>query len=274
MPGLLFGISGLPLGGDRKSGYASGIAHLAGIGLSAMELPFVRSVNVTDRNREAVRRAAAEAGVRLSAHGSYYLNLNAETARKREESLARIIQAAEALKSVGGTDLVFHPGYYLGQPPEKAHAAIRDCLARLPDLGLAYRLETTGKPTQFGTVEEIVALCRELPLCQPCLDFAHIHARAGGGLGDYADFVRVLETVRHGLGPGALESVHAHISGIAYTAKGERSHLPLAESDFNYRDCLRALRDLGVRGRVICESPRLEHDALLLKETFEGAGRG
>ncbi len=55
MDRLLFGISGLPIGdGTTKFNYKSGITYLNNIGLDAMELPFVRSVNVTDKNKEGI----------------------------------------------------------------------------------------------------------------------------------------------------------------------------------------------------------------------------
>jgi endonuclease IV len=72
MERLLFGISGLPLGdGSVKYNYQSGIAYLKSIGLDAMELPFVRNVNVTDKNKEAILREKNEQDLYLSAHGSY-----------------------------------------------------------------------------------------------------------------------------------------------------------------------------------------------------------
>ena len=72
MEKLIFGISGLPLGdGSRKFNYASGIAYLGAIGLDAMELLFVRSVNVTDKNSAEIMRAKKAHNIYLSAHGSY-----------------------------------------------------------------------------------------------------------------------------------------------------------------------------------------------------------
>ena len=47
MESLLFGISGIPHG-EKKMTYPQGIDYLKSFGLDAMELPFVRSVNVTD----------------------------------------------------------------------------------------------------------------------------------------------------------------------------------------------------------------------------------
>ncbi len=266
---LLFGISGLPLGDGRKFTYATAIPYLKEFGLDAMELLFVRSINVTDKNKDAILRNKLEYDFYLSAHGSYYINLNAETEAMRQASTDRIIAGMDALAKVEGRSLIFHPGYYLGSSKEAAYASVREHLSRLPHRGIDYRLETTGKGTQFGTLEELVALCKEIDSCKLCIDFAHIHARNNGGLKSYRDFAGILQYVSDELGPAALDDLHIHMGGIEYGVKGERNHLPLQESDFKYVACLEALRDFGVKGCVICEGPRVEHDALLLKRTYE-----
>lgn len=269
MERLLFGISGLPIGdGSVKYNYQSGIAYLKSIGLDAMELPFVRNVNVTDKNKDAILREKNEQNLYLSAHGSYFINLNADEPEKQEQSMERIIKGAKALHSVGGRSLIFHPGFYLNDSPEVTYATIKENLLKLPDLGVHYRLETTGKPTQFGSLDELVALCREVPTCRLCVDFAHIHARGDGALKTYEDFTAILTKIREGLGEAALQDMHIHLSGINYGAKGERNHLEFKESDFPYQLCLQALKDLDAKGCIICESPILERDALLLKETY------
>ena len=82
------------------------------------------------------------------------------------------------------------------------------------------------------------------------------------------DFQRVLRKVARKLGPRALRNVHIHIAGIHFGDKGEIKHLNLDETDFRYDEWLQALRDLGVEGLVICESPNLEDDALMLKKLY------
>lgn len=270
MDKLLFGISGLPIGDrQRKFNYATGIAYLKSIGLDAMELLFVRSVNVTDKNKDEILKAKTDHDFYLSAHGSHYLNLNADESGKQEESRARILKAAEALAKVGGRSLVFHAGYYLKDSREETYRTIRDNLAMLSYQGVDFRLETTGKGSQFGTLEELAALCKELSSCKLCIDFSHIHARGGGCLKNYDDFAWILQYVLDELGRPALDDLHMHMGGIAYGSKGEKHHLPLLESDFPYMDCLKALKDFGVKGCVIAEGPLLEQDALILKNTYD-----
>jgi deoxyribonuclease-4 len=266
---LLFGVSGLPIGTGQKFNYASAINYLKDFGLDAMELLFVRSINVTDKNKNAILENKLKNDFYLSAHGSYYINLNADELKKQKESIQRIIDAVEALSKVQGRSLIFHPGFYLKDSKEMTYDTIRKNLARLPYKGIDYRLETTGKGTQFGTLQELVSLCKEVSSCKLCIDFAHIHARNNGSLKDYDDFAGILQYVLDELGQAALDDLHIHMGGIQYSEKGEKNHLPLEESDFNFKACLKALKDFNVKGCVICEGPRVENDALLLKKTYE-----
>lgn len=269
MDKLLFGISGIPIGyGSQKFNYISAISYLKSIGLDAMELPFVRSVNVTDKNKDLILDTKLKNDFYLSAHGSYYINLNADEEDKQSQSLERIVKGADGLLKVGGRSLIFHAGYYLKDSKEETFNTIKENLLKLPYTGVEYRLETTGKKTQFGSLKELVSICKEVPNCKLCIDFSHIHARYNGSLKNYNDFAQILEYIQQELGESALTDLHMHMSGINYSAKGERNHLPFLESDFNFIDCLKALKDFNVKGCIICESPILEKDALLLKETY------
>lgn len=269
MDKLLFGISGLPAGDEaQKFNYSSGIAYLKSLNLDAMELPFVRSVNVTEKNKKDILEAKIKHNFYLSAHGSYYVNLNADEDEKQSKSLERIIKCAEGLSKVNGRSLVFHPGFYLKDSKEETYTTIKNNLLKLPHDSVDYRLETTGKASQFGSLEELVSLCKEVPSCKLCVDFSHIHARYNGSLKSYDDFDKILQYIKSNLGENALRDMHIHMSGIKYSNKGEQNHLPFKESDFNYIECLRALKKFDVKGCIICESPILENDALLLKQTY------
>ncbi|GAA0724458.1 TIM barrel protein [Clostridium malenominatum] len=269
MDKLLFGISGLPIGdGTQKFTYKSGIEYLKKLGLDAMELPFVRSVNITNKNQHEVLKSKIDNEFYLSAHGSYFINLNAVEEEKQEKSLERILQGVHGLKKVHGRSLVFHPGFYLESSKEDTFNKIKENLLKLPYLDVDYRLETTGKATQFGSLEEIVSLCKEVKTCKPCIDFSHLHARYNGALKSYDDFAKILQYIKDELGYEALEDMHIHISGINYGAKGEKNHLPFLESDFNFTAAMKAFKTFDIKGCIVCESPILERDALLLKDTY------
>ena len=130
------------------------------------------------------------------------------------------------------------------------------------------RPETTGKATQWGDIDEIIKLSKEFDQVLPCVDFSHIHARSGGAFNTYDEFCGILDNIASNLGEKAMNNFHAHLAGIAYTAKGEKNHLPLEESDMNYKDLLRAMKKFDLKGVVVCESPNIEDDCKLIKDYY------
>jgi len=72
------------------------------------------------------------------------------------------------------------------------------------------------------------------------------------------------------LGKDALKRLHIHLSGIEYSSKGERNHLPILESDLNLDAILQALFDKNCSGKIVCESPGefLEKDALTIQKKW------
>ncbi len=270
---LLFGTAGIPLSTWPQT-TIDGIKRVAQLGLGCMEIEFVQGVYLNEAEAYLVAESAQNAGIRLSAHAPYFLNFNAHEPRKLRASQGILLKAARIASICGAQSVVFHTGFYLGDPPEKVYQTVKEYLVEVvdklkeEDIQLWLRPEVSGKGSQFGTIEEILELCTELDGIAPCIDFAHWHARSGG-FNSYPEFTSVLEQVKNKLGTASLESMHIHISGIAYGAKGERSHLKLEESDLQYNELLRALKDYRVRGTVICESPNQEEDAFLLKESYD-----
>ena len=129
------------------------------------------------------------------------------------------------------------------------------------------RPEIMGKSSEFGTIEEILNLSTELEGIAPCIDFAHLHARTGR-FNSYPEFASIMQQIKDRLGRPALDNMHIHVSGIAYGKKGEIKHLNLKDSDFQYIELIKALKDYNAKGLLICESPNLEEDALLLQDTY------
>jgi len=250
-----------------------GVKRIRELGLDCMELAFVRRVSMGEKAAAKVREMATREKVSLSVHAPYYVNLNSPEKEKVEASRQRILAAARVGWLCGARNIVFHPAFYHNDDPKvvmqrvKTHLEELAAILREEGVDVVLRPETTGKPTQFGSLEEIIALSKEIEGVAPCVDFAHIHARTGA-YNSYEEFASILELIKRELGPEALADMHIHISGIEYGPKGEREHLNLRNSDLRYVELLQALKDYGVKGLAICESPNLEEDALLLKETY------
>jgi len=277
---LVFGTVGAPHSTPPKPGGSPGaIARIEALGLGALELAWVQSVSATDATCAAIRAAAKEHGVALSVHAPYFINLNAN-ANMWPAGRERLMKAARAGFKAGATDIVFHPGSYFGQPPQQVYPIVRERLAdvvaelRAEDNTVTLRPETMGKSAMFGTLEETVQLARDVGGVLPCIDFAHLHARRGdGSLNSYAEFLDALKLVAAGLGERGIRHIHIHLSGIEYGPKGERNHLMLKEADIKYRELLCALVDIGAAGRIVCESPDQEVDAILLQKAYRRMAR-
>lgn len=274
-PALRFGTVGSPLSTPNKPGGSPGAARrLRELGLDALELAWVQRVHIGAEACAAIRAAGRRERVALSVHAPYFINLNAQTADVLAASRERLLAAARAGALAGATDVIFHPGSYHGQPADQVYARVRERLvelsAQLRDegVGITLRPEVTGKGALFGTLEEVVELSREVPGVRPCIDFAHLHARTNGGWNSYAEFRDGLDYVRRRLGRRGLHDLHIHLSGIAYSPKGERHHLALADSDLALEEFCQALVDAGARGRVLCESPAMEDDALRIQAAY------
>ncbi len=272
MAGLVFGTGGIPHSSQTES-TVDGIKRIAQLGLGCMEMEFVHGVRMSEASARLVAETANREGVRISAHAPYYMNFNAREPEKIRASQDRLLQTARIAWLCGAESIVFHAAFYLGDPPPKTYLMVKEHLEEVlsqlkrENIRLQVRPEVMGKGSQFGTLEEILDLSAELAGVSPCIDFAHWHAR-NGAFNSYREFTARLGQVEERLGRDALDNMHIHVSGIAYGSKGELKHLNLKDSDFHYPEFLKALKDYQVKGLVICESPSLEEDALLLQATY------
>lgn len=274
MKKLRIGTAGIPHSVTKRSSQ-EGIRRLAELGLGCMELEFVRSVQMGEKTAKEVKAVAAQEDIQLTVHAPYYVNFNSREPEKVVASKERILKAARIGYAAGAQSVTFHAAFYHDDDPSLVYTAVKKNLQELrrmlDDEGIEIDLrpETTGSVSQFGTVEEIVALSQEIPGVFPCIDFSHLYARSIGECNTYDQFAHFLQHVRDNLGQAALDRLHMHLSGIEYGPKGERQHLILPESAINFAAVIQALVDFSVGGWLICESPNLEDDALLIKETYE-----
>ncbi|MBT9160721.1 MAG: TIM barrel protein [Dehalococcoidia bacterium] len=270
---LLFGTAGIPHSSKSQTTEA-GVMRIHELGLGCMEVEFVQGVRMSENSALSVGEVSRKRGIRLTAHAPYFINLNSREEEKVAASRQRILQTARVTAAFGGEGIVFHAAFYMKRPPDEVYERVKRHLTEIIEQldkerkRVWLRPEATGKESQFGTLNEILRLSAEIEGVAPCIDFAHLHARTGK-FNCYRDFSRVLDQVGEKLGRKGLDNLHLHVSGIDYGDKGERKHLNLRESDFQYVELLQALRDHDARGMLVCESPSLEGDALLLQETYD-----
>jgi deoxyribonuclease IV len=273
MQTILFGTAGIPHSSKKKDSI-SGIERIKEIGLKAMELEFVYGVSMKKETAELVKKQAQKNLVKLSVHAPYYVNLNAEKKEKIEASKKRVLDSCRIGYIAGASTVLFHPGFYLKDSKEQTFNAVKKAVEEIisamkeEKIRLDLRLETTGKHSAFGSLEEVVEISEQTG-AKPCIDFSHLHARCNGCLKKQGDFEELLEKIPEKF----LKNLHMHVSGINYSEKGERNHLNLEESDFQYKELLNALHDKKVSGTIICESPNLEDDAMLMQKHWKNIAK-
>ena len=273
MDTLKFVTAGQPIC-NGSNGYEKAFDILEELKLDGMELEFVHGVRMSPANQKLVKEISQSKNMVLTAHGPYYINLNSKEEEKIEASIKRVLDTARMGKDLGAFSVTYHAAFYMGMSKEDVYKKVESSMEEIcktldsEDIDIWVRPETTGKPTQWGDLEEIVKLSKDFKQVLPCVDFSHLHARTNGLYNTYDDFCNIFETIGKEIGDYALENFHAHIAGIEYSPKGEKKHLMLKESDMNYQDLMKAFKKFNVKGVVVCESPIMEEDAVLLKEYY------
>lgn len=246
---------------------------VAGMGLSALEVNYVRGARASEGTTRRVGARAEELGVALSAHAPYYVSLNSPREEVRASSVGHIVETARRCHWLGAPFFAVHGGTYGGLGSAEATDGVVDRILQVQTrmeaegvTGVKVGLETTGRPSAWGTLEEIGAAADQVDIVLPVVDFSHVHARTGGGLRTEEDF--------RSLVGWALDvsdcQLYCHFQGIEYGEKGEVRHLPVDSHDPDFRLLAPVLLDLDCDVHLICESPLLEKDAILLKAILEG----
>ncbi len=249
--------------------------------LDAFEYAAVRWGQVPQIKREDAELLGAEArrnDVLLSMHGSYFINLLGE-AEVVEASKRRLIACATAAQWMGAYVVVFHAGFYGFCPKSEAYKkcvqALKDIASTLKTLGIEkVKLgpETMGRHSQFGSLDEILALNEEMEGTQLVIDWSHLHARSGGGLRSVKDFREIVTKAEEKLGTEAVRNMHCHFSKIEFTYKsGERRHHILDEPGFGpeFEHLAEVIAEFKLRPVMICETMVQDVDAAKMREILK-----
>jgi len=249
--------------GSGGLGNLKGIEKVARMKLDCMEVEFTYGVRMSLADARQVGSLAKAKGITLSVHAPYYINLASDEPEKVLASKQRILDSCEKAVAFGADRVVFHAGFYQNKTAEQTYALVKVAIVEIKQTILQNKWkvqlypETTGKPSQFGALEELLRLRRETG-CGICVDFAHLYARAQGEV-DYAGLLKKLP-----------KKIHAHFSGIEYGPKGERKHLKTTPKFF--KPLAEALLNSKRHITLICESPHPHKDAAMMKRILSKLG--
>lgn len=272
---LWFGPSGIPLAAAGK-GIARGVEVVKELGLDAMELAFVQSVYVrSEEKAREVNDARKKAGIRLSVHAPYYINLNAAKKETYDASVERLYLACKMGGLCGAESVAVHAAFRHKEDSKKIKEKIMHACAtiyeKLDKDGVKIKIapEFAGKLSQWGSLQECMEIAAEKRISW-CMDFGHAHATSNGSLVTREKFDKLLEQIE-AFDKKYLEDLHIQCCGITFTEKGERYHTSFDsnESTVNWKAMAESFKAFKVSGICITECPGQEKDALLLKNYYE-----
>jgi deoxyribonuclease IV len=231
-------------------------------GIRIAEVEFVRQVYMTNEKAKLLKPIAKKHKVQLSIHAPYYINLNSTEKAKIAASKKRILDSCERGHHLGANYIVFHAGYVGKMTREETFENIKQQLLELNDKlkEKKYKVklapETTGKISVFGDLDETLDLAKETNTAF-CIDFSHLKARLLGKI-NYEDVIKKIKHYKH---------IHAHFSGIEWTDKGEKRHIPTNKKEAT--ELLTLLNKHKVNINIINESPNTWHDAIMMNKILK-----
>jgi deoxyribonuclease-4 len=272
--------------GNSESFYASGHTKTVDtfawqkklFDLDAFEVPFGRGISMSDAAAYQIGLAAETEDVHLSVHAPYYINLANPDPILTDKSINYILECSRLLILMGGERVVVHTGSPKGQSRETAMQvsaerllAVRKLMVENGYESIRLCLETMGRPSVIGSLDEILFLVNLDASFLPCIDFAHLHACGNGRLNHPADFEQVLDTVEAALGLERARQMHMHFSRIEFGKKGEIRHRTLADTNNGpeFSQLAPLLSKRNYHGTLICESRgTMAEDAYSMKMMF------
>ena len=256
---------------------------IAGRGLDCYEYQCGKGVHVGEDTARKVGENAVEAGISLSLHAPYFINLANPDPEALKKTVGYITGACLAASWMGAERVVIHSGALMKRSRqealETARASLREVIAACDGAGFGYIAlcpETMGKINQLGDLDEVLELCTLDERLIPCIDFGHLYARSLGADDGQKAFVRMLDRVEEVLGTERASRFHSHFSHIEFTPKGgEKCHRTFADDGGFGPDWAPLAAEIARRGwspTFICESAGTQaEDALEMKKIYQEA---
>ncbi|MFW9809145.1 MAG: TIM barrel protein [Candidatus Thorarchaeota archaeon] len=271
---IRFGPAGYP--SDARGNVRKVFEILSEAGLDAFEYAAVYGLRTREEKAKLLGALSREAGIAMSMHAAYYINLASNTIRIQKASKERLVKALKFAPLMNVKRIVFHAGTHGNRSREEAHEIIRDALRdvwnQAGELGEGAYLapEIAGKLSAYGSIEQIIKLCQEVDGCIPTIDWAHLYARSQGKINDKESYLNVITRFENELGDLFVQNMHFHVSGITFTKKGEVAHQPLGQKwGPDIFPLSEIVKECGYKPTFICESTNPLEGALYTKFLFE-----
>jgi len=268
---IRIGPAGIPLSCKGRTN-KDGLVYIKKVlDLNAMEVQLIRGFQVIeDEEAEFMRNYAEENDIELHVHAPYYINLAGDEEEVAMSKL-KIETSARIADKINAKILVVHPGFYGGKNEKETEDTIVKNLKNLVSkfkkekIKVALGIETMGKRRVFGSLDDVIRVCKRVKGTVPVIDLGHIHARCNGCLKKREDFEAVFDKLK------VLKLKHylIHITGVLYEDGNEYYHIPIKKGDMPIEPLLNLILERKYDVTLISESPLLEHDAMYIRLMVE-----
>ncbi len=269
-----FGPAGIPMQ-CKGTSTLDGVQCCADLGLTAMEMSFVRGVRLRDEMAAEIKKAATKLDISLSSHAPYFINLCSSDEKIVKNSLRHIYEAARATFLAGGSITAIHPGFYQGRSKEDAYKIakkrFKDAAQQLKQEKISCYLgaENVGKKSQFGGFDEVLKLATEIKAIKPVIDCSHLVARGDFPLKNEDDYRKLFTILEKELGD-YVKHFHFQFQEVEYSEKGERNHVALGtNNEPPYKPLMKVIAEHAYAGTIISESPQPDIDAKKMQEEYD-----
>jgi len=254
---------------------------IADLGLDCYEYQCGKGVHVGENTARKVGENATAAGIAMSLHAPYFINLANPAPESLEKTIGYIASACQVATTMGAGRVVVHSGALMKRTRREAldiaKKSLKAVLAACDDQGFSHVAlcpETMGKINQLGDLDEVLELCTLDGRLIPCIDFGHLYARTLGELEGHEACVKMLDRVEEVLGPDRASRFHSHFSHIQFTPNGgEKCHRTFADDNGFGPDWYPLAAEVARRGwspTFICESAGTQaEDALTMKKIYQ-----
>jgi deoxyribonuclease-4 len=270
---IFLGPGGVPISSPDRS-TIGGIKHCAKLGLNAMEVEFVRGVNMSKEMAVEVGKVAKELGIRLSCHAPYYVNLLSDKKAIVKASIQRIIDTLDRAQRMGADAVAVHAAYYGKLSKEEAFkqmiSVTEEIVAQMEKAGIKtvkLGYETMAKASQWGRLDEIIEIHKKFKKhIIPYLDWGHLYCPDGK-----LNFAEVLDKLKE-LG---IKHINSHFNCVKFSSASKEwidVHVPIAEKHPDFTELAKLLVKRKTDITLISETPVLEKDSLEMKKILENIG--
>jgi len=220
-----------------------------------------------------VGKVAKEVDVRLTLHTPYYMKLTDYQGDLVEKSKRGFKYSSVMADALDANMVITHLGIKNeSMSDEDIRDAsienvreIRDWINAELSNDLKIGIEVQAGEDVFGSLDNVLDVCKKVSGTIPVLNFAHLKAMKEYDLEEPEDFEEIFDKCKNFI----KNDYYVHFSGVEVRSEEEYRFTPIKRGDLNFEVLVDHLLESWDDVTIISGSPLKEHDAMYMKVIFE-----